>query len=430
MRMGQIEIAIQEKIKEISFHGKLGGKRIFLFGHNGYTGLINNLLYDEGYRLCSIIDNDKEKQGKCIIDIPIAAPESVDWGADAVCLTAAAHVEGMVEQLHQFSDEVELIRLADTIQYRKDVEQEEKFWLEEKYEQQMRKICEGASVYNRIKKEEHIIVFCSALGDIFAGGMYFQEYEKKIQTNDIKIVIASEGVYRTAHLFNIKNIEVITEKEMDALIKFIFFYGVGNKDIVVCSCIHTLDAMARYKKISFPKFWAKYFFRLEDSYEVHFPSIWDRELRETELVNKGLIKGKSIILAPYANSVENLPFQFWEELVEIFRKMNYQIFTNIVGKQRAVKGTIGIKIPLHRIGNYLEYAGHFISLRSGLCDVAGHANCRKIIIFRDRKIEWSRQIDFFDIHTENISSNAVQYVYDDNDFYKNIDMVLRYMADG
>ena len=62
--------------------------------------------------------------------------------------------------------------------------------------------------------------------------------------------------------------------------------------------------------------------------------------------------------------------------------------------------------------------------------MAGHANCRKIIIFRDRKIEWSRQIDFFDIHTENISSNAVQYVYDDNDFYKNIDMVLRYMADG
>lgn len=227
-----------------------------------------------------------------------------------------------------------------------------------------------------------------------------------------------------------ENIIIISEQELDALVKFILFTANGSENIVVCSCIHTLDTMARYKKIPFPKFWAKYFFKLGRFYSINFPSIWDKNLKNIELINKGIKKNQTIILAPYTNTLPELPYQFWEQLVDRLLEMKYSVFTNIVGKQKAIKGSKGVEIPLNQIGNYLEFSGYFISLRSGLCDVAGRSNCRQIIIYRDRKFNMNCSvIEFFDLHTENISKNAVQYVYDDKHFYKNIDAIIILLLD-
>lgn len=424
--MDELERKIQAKIRELSARKELNNRRIFLFGHIIYTECINNFLDDEGYRLSGIIDNDKNKQGKIVIDMPVMAPEDIEWEQGDVILIMSIHEKSMKEQINRLSPDVKVIVLADRIQYEKDKEEQKKFWLDKNYKIEIQNLCQGAAIYENLKDDKALVVVLSALGDMFACGLYFREYEKKIKSKQTKIVVASKGVYKVAQLFGIKNIVMISNLEMELLVKYMLSYR--SKEDIVYSIIYVLDIMAGYKKISFPRYWAKYFLRIGSNYQVDFPSIWDEKCREKELIEKGMREGKSVILAPYANSCERLPFQFWELLTEELIKRKYVVFTNTTGSQQPVKNSIRLEIPLNQLGNYLEFAGYFISLRSGLCDVAGRSQCKQIIIFRDRSNIHSSQVEQFDLHCENISNNAIQYVYDDCDIYRNIDWIINVLV--
>lgn len=424
MELNEVEKDIQVMIKNLSARMKLQNKRIFLFGCNIYTERINNFLYEEGYSLSYIIDNDKEKQGKEICNVRICSPESIEWSKQDIVLIASGHYRSMKDQLYSLSENIKIYVLFDFEQYRENVKKKNKFWLEENFETEIQELYQGAMVYDKLKSEEPLVVIMSALGDIFAYGLYLNSYKEKMQSENIKIVIVSKGVYKVAQLFGIENLIIISNQELNVLVKFLLFYMNGDENIVICSYIRTLDTMARYKGLPFPQCWAKYFFKLKSPYQISFPSIWDERLNDIELENKGMVKGKTIILAPHTNTLAELPYQFWELLVKRFLEKKYCVFTNVIGDQKAIKGSKGIEIPLNQVGNYLDFAGYFVALRSGLCDVVGHSRCRKVIIFRDRKMDvHCSEREFFDIHTEGISENTIQYTYNDNDFFENISLV-------
>lgn len=423
MYLSNVEIMIRARLKELSAQKKLNNMRIFLFGHNAYTEYINNCLYEEGYRLSGIIDNDEEKQGTKSCNVQISAPKSINWGYDSVVLIASKHEKCMMEQMQQLSKKVKVFRLLDFNQMKEKIEKRSKFWLEENYKTEFEKLQEGAAVYDRLKQSGEVLaVFpIPSLGDIFVAGLCYREFEKKLEPRRIRFVIASQGTYKVTQLYEIETITVISKKEIDALVKYIF-YCVTENEAVVCSWGRIFWRMARYKKIMFPNYNAKYFFKLGNKYQMNFPSIWDEKLREEELLDRGIFENKTVVLAPYANTIEELPIQFWEILAHKLSDMKYHVLTNTTGGQKPVRGTREIDIPLHQIGNYLDFAGYFISLRSGLCDVAGRSRCKQIIIFRDKA-----EIEFFDLHAENVSKNAVQFLYDDKDLFKNIEMVINYM---
>lgn len=413
---------IQKRVKELCANKKFSDKQIYLFGYNEYTIYINNILHEQGYNLTGIIDNDKKKQGSTIFNILVSAPENIDWRDNIVVLIVSKHRETMENQIQRLSQKAEIYVLADLMKFINMSEKRDMFWQEENYRLELKKLYKGEEIYNNLKCNQKLVIILPALGDMFAVGLYLYEYEKKI-VGRVKIVVSSQSVYNVAKLFGISNIEIISRIEMDTLIKYIFFLESGNEDI--CTCVNALDIIAEYKRLAFPKFWAKYYFRLKCPYKVYFPSIWDKKLEESILINQGLIKGKTVILAPYANSIEELPIQFWELLVERLLAYNYYVFTNIIGTQKPVKKSKAIEIPLNQIGNYLDYAGYFVSLRSGLCDVAGRSMCKKIVLFREQNyINHSPQIEFFDLYAEDISINVVQFLYKDNFFLENIDNVV------
>lgn len=421
---------IRAKIRELSACKRLEGKRIFLFGYNIYTETVNNSLYEEGYQLYRIIDNDKEKQGRKRCNILIAAPDSIEWGKRDLVLIVSRHREQMIEQMTQLSKDVNIFILSDFNRYIEEIEKKEKFWIEENYELERYQLKQGAEVYHRLKEEEILIVVQGpSIGDMCLGAFHFVEFEKAIYPKKIKLVIASEGIYKTAQLFGIRKVKIISKSEIDSLVKYLLFDR--PKEDIICGCVCTLDVMGQYKKMSVPQWWSKFFYRLTGTYELDFPAIWDSALKETEVMEKGLVKGKSVILAPYANTLEELPFQFWELLTKRLLEMNFCVFTNVAGKQKPIKGSLGLEIPLNQIGNYLEFAGYFVSLRNGLCDIAGRSQCKQIIFFRDRLFgKFCSQIEIFDLHAKNVSEHAIQCVYDDTDLFKNIDTVIEALTDG
>lgn len=420
---------IRNKIRELSNKKQLEGKRIFLFGCNTYTERINNFLYEEEYMLSGIIDNDKGKQGKKICNVVVCAPECVEWGEDCVVLVASGHWAAMTRQIRQLSDKVKIFVLADIAKGIEKWEMKEQFWMEENYDIEVKKLCQGEEVYKRLKQEEPLFVFpFPSIGDAFLVGVYIKEFESA-RSQDMKFVTGSKGAYKIMQMFGVKKVARVSQQELEALYKYVSYNGITDDNVIVCNWMFIFEVMARYKKIVFSKFCAKYIFRLEDNCQMNFPSIWDKNLKNSELINKGLIRGRSIILSPYATSMEELPSQFWEVLARKLSKMNYCVFTNIAGRQRPVKQTIGLEIPLEQAGNYLEFAGYFIGLRSGLCDIVGQSQCKKIVIFRDREIDsHSSLIMYYSLNSEHISEDVIQILYDDNCFFENIDRVVDSLA--
>ena len=94
-------------------------------------------------------------------------------------------------------------------------------------------------------------------------------------------------------------------------------------------------------------------------------------------------KGKSIIFSPYAKSITTLPKSFWERVVLQYRNKGYECFTNIAGDEPPLKGTIGISPKIAELQSIVEYAGTFVGIRSGLCDVIKYAQCKKTVFYPD-----------------------------------------------
>jgi hypothetical protein len=78
-----------------------------------------------------------------------------------------------------------------------------------------------------------------------------------------------------------------------------------------------------------------------------------------------------------------LPSAFWENVAKDHLRRDYGAYTNTTGSEPPIRGTRPLAIPISQMLSAAEYAGTFIGIRSGLCDVLYTANCRKTVVFPD-----------------------------------------------
>lgn len=110
-------------------------------------------------------------------------------------------------------------------------------------------------------------------------------------------------------------------------------------------------------------------------------------LRKFDMLN--LPHGKTIILAPDANSTQVMPVSFWELLAKKLLSKGWAVCTNMVGNKLGhLPGTIPISFSIGEAIPMAEQAGWIISSRSGFCDIIASANCKLSIIYL--KQDWYR----------------------------------------
>lgn len=115
-----------------------------------------------------------------------------------------------------------------------------------------------------------------------------------------------------------------------------------------------------------------------------------------------LDKERTIILAPYANSIANLEQTFWEKLVYELAKRNkdYVIYTNVAAPhEKAILGTAPIITTFQELFYIAEKVKCFIGLRSGFFDLLAFTNARFIYI--NKSISWLENLDVNFNHTNN-----------------------------
>ena len=115
----------------------------------------------------------------------------------------------------------------------------------------------------------------------------------------------------------------------------------------------------------------------------------------------GIKRGRTIILAPEANSVTSLTCEDWIEIITVLKKLGYEVFINAKADKYGCKS---IFITYYESEALLSYAGYFIGIRSGLCDIISTIKCKKIIIYpqKSERVNYSEhrsEIDFCGLKT-------------------------------
>lgn len=101
----------------------------------------------------------------------------------------------------------------------------------------------------------------------------------------------------------------------------------------------------------------------------------------------GLALGRTVLLAPYSNSMPRLPVDWWAAAADYIKSRGFLAVTNTpnhfghVKSEPPVPGTVGVDLPLVELIPFLECAGHLLAPAQGLCDLLAFANAKLKILF-------------------------------------------------
>ena len=124
---------------------------------------------------------------------------------------------------------------------------------------------------------------------------------------------------------------------------------------------------------------------------------------ENFIERHNIIKGKALILAPFAVSVTQISDNvFWEIIAKRYKSKGYTVITNLQNSNELpIQGTEGAFLSLDEIFILAEYCGHFIGLRSGLCDLLAFSTCEMIVVYPQNKGNvWKEKYTFSNMFFE------------------------------
>ena len=108
-----------------------------------------------------------------------------------------------------------------------------------------------------------------------------------------------------------------------------------------------------------------------------------QNLHETHVLDKD----RTIILAPYANSIANLKEAFWARLAAELIGKGYVLYTNVADPQeKVIAGTTPMRTTFSELMYLAEHVKCFIGLRSGIFDLLAFTNAK--LLYINPKISW------------------------------------------
>jgi hypothetical protein len=356
------------------------GRAVFLFGHCNATEEAADYLSAHGIAVAAILDNSASKQGLEYHGIPIAPPERIRGftADDSVVLIAARFFAQMSAQLRRLGYGGEIVELVDynaAAEYSLSDET-----IARKYTRVRRGARALASV--RAAYPGHHLIVCpnNALGDVYAAMAFLPAYREKRALGEVAVVAVGDACRQVAELFGARDIVALESADADAFVQALVFTREGNCTIAHHDRPYT-DNIIKYldkRFLSFIDYYRCAVYGLPRDAAPAVPTKsapYDGTLR--------LVRGKTVILSPYAKSVTAPPAAFWEHIAERCGKAGLFVCTNVSGEEQPIAGTTPLNIPLKQIVSAAEYAGRFIGLRSGLCDILTTAKCRKTVVFPD-----------------------------------------------
>lgn len=387
---------------------------VYIFGVNDYAREIISYIGKYDIPVSGIADNDIKKQGSYCRGVKVLAPDDVN-ATDSIFIICSVFWREMCTQLAQkgVTDDRRLVIVLSTFC--------ESFELNEKA------FYEGEKIYSEIKREynDSFIFLCpyTGTGDVYLIGTFIFEYIKRHGIDKYVLVVVSRPCEKVARIFGIRDIYRIDGLEAcRALIKY-YMVCPDECDMMILNDswgdIYTNPTqwIRGLHGMDFSTMFRRFIFDFEDSVKPVHPVFEDAGDRIKELEDEyGLIKGKTVILAPYSTTLTDMPSMFWESIAEELRNDGWIVCTNSGGDEEpAIEGTRGVFFPLDIAPQFISWAGAFIGVRSGLCDVISGSTAKKIILYDNANYFFNcPAYDYFSLKKIGLSNDAVEICYDNS----------------
>lgn len=371
---------MEENVNRLIGANVIQNKRIYLFGHCNATEELVRMLSGFGIRTVAILDNNSAKHGKAYDGISIQPPEVVlsePPEHTLVCIVARAY-EAMAGQLKRIGFAGQILKLVDYNSYA------EYSLSKDTIEQKKLRMERGKVLLEKMEQKYpgYFRFLCpfSALGDIYFMMSYLPYYLQKRNIPKCVIGVIGRACAEVVTMFGAYDVEIFVQKDMDEAVQAALYTKDENTFIVHQDrpYVVNLHRALYIKCISLEKIYCCGIFGLPENTKPYKP------VRLEAFDNLGQIrKGEAVILSPYAKSVTALSDALWRQITDSYIKQGFQCFTNVAGNEQALPGTIPISPKIAQLRSVVEWAGTFIGLRSGICDVIREADCRKMAIYPD-----------------------------------------------
>ena len=244
-----------------------------------------------------------------------------------------------------------------------------------------------AKLHKKYGAHTQLLFMRGATGDVYIQFMVFNNWIRENNTNSYIIVSDALSMTGVAELFPEVEKVAIRGYFGDCIEKAFMLLGEEYLRLKVLflwtySLYITRCRVRMIEKFNFMDTYRWYVLGLKG--ELHFEMPHFKEIESHEIEKLGLIKNKTVIIAPEANSVTQLSIAFWNEIIDQLKELGFRVLVNCNHTQEYHTETLFFKyskgVPI------LEYAGCFVGIRSGLCDILSTAQCRKIIIYPKKAV--------------------------------------------
>lgn len=380
-------------------------KKIIIFGANAPGTIIINYLEQHRVDVFGVIDNNEKVQGKLFMDIKICSPEDIlkKYNNDYLIFISSRYYEEIKKQLESFGY-IENKHFLKTFEFGNSID----FSLNDfVFQKHINKVYNGLEIYKKIVqkygKKYIIIIPIDVNGDVYIVCSYIGEYVKKLglELKDIVLTVIGQGSYKVAKLFEIPFIEQLSLEDSNNLSSIAYLLDKKIKVInPYFSHLNFFKNMDGYKDLNFVDDIKLGIMNLEESTFPFYPKFKCNEKEIDSIFDDNhLTKGNTVILAPYAYSIPQIRFVFWEKLARELSKKGYDVCTNCGSlDEKPIKGTKPIYFPFNNAVEFCNKAGYVIAYRSGFCDIIAQSNAKRIVIYPDHAIGLSELYEIFSMN--------------------------------
>lgn len=237
-------------------------------------------------------------------------------------------------------------------------------------------------------KDVHFLMIRCATGDVYIVCKYLKQYLKNHNITNFVILGDAKGITKIPKLFGYKRTLSLSAQLAERVQHAWEFYHFKEFHLLLYWRTFPFHfSIARMlEKFTFLDSFHYWIFNNEIEYsQLDSPVFKDSSPELIEKYEKmGVKKGRSVILSPYAYSVKKTNPEFWQIIIDELVKRNYKVFINIdkALEVNCFTNCEEIFFPYNEAKALLEYAGCFLAIRSGLCDILSDIdNCKRIILY-------------------------------------------------
>lgn len=293
-------------------------------------------------------------------------------------------------------------------------------------------VWKGFLEYVRLKERYGVdvqLVSCTSkgTGDYYLQGLYFNEWLLKHQNPKYVMLIGGAAERKVLHLFphlgTDFNYEILDWTRYTYLVHLRVFLGAENTDIHIFHHIAAFGGgytfhlwitwlLMGYKGLSQTDFYLYYGFGLPKSARPEAP-VFNQDAEEIDRIFKSnrLIKGKTALISPYSSGNGELPHHFWDVIVKELLDKGFTVCTNCAGNEKPLKDTVKLNLKYEDSVPFLNKAGYFLAIRSGLCDIVSSAACKKMVVHTYYAQHWpaGNSVAYTGLQNMRLCRDAIEY---------------------